>query len=104
MSALGFVFVGLLLTSLASVPVDVVDESYKMPATDDDTIQRLFGEIFDKDIDQFREYVDADDIWSDLVVLLDENNRAGWTVLETLLLAREKVMNNKDTTQIFSIR
>ena len=75
-----------------------------MPATDDDTLQRLFSEIFDKDMDQFREYVEADDVWNNLVTLLDENNGAGWTVLETLLLAREKVVKNKNTEQIFTLR
>jgi hypothetical protein len=100
MHALGFVLMALLLTSLAELP----DPSYQMPPTDEDTLQRLLGEIFDKDMDQFREYVEAEDIWSNLVTLLDENDRAGWKVLETLLLAREKAAKNKDTTQIFTIR
>ena len=100
MHSIGFVFLGLLLTSLAEVP----NPNYQMPATDDDTLQRLLGEIFDKDIDQFREYVEAEDIWSSLVALLDENNRAGWKILETLVLAREKAAQKKDTDQIFTIR
>lgn len=100
MHAIGFVFLGLLLTSLAELP----NPNYQMPVTDDDTLQRLLGEIFDKDFDQFREYVEAEDIWSNLVALLDENNRAGWKVLETLVLAREKAAKNKDTDQMFTIR
>lgn len=100
MHALGFVFLGLLLTSLAEIP----SKDYKMPDTDEDTLQRLLGVIFEKDIDQFREYVDAEDIWSNLVELLDKNDRAGWKVLETLVLAREKVAQTKNTSQMFTIR
>ena len=58
--------------------VTLPNPKYNMPATDDDTIQRLFSEIFDKDMDQFREYAEADDGWNNLVTLLDENNGAGW--------------------------
>ena len=100
MNALGFVFLALLLSSLAELP----SADYQMPATDEDTLQRLFGEIFDKDINQFREYVEAEDVWSNLVDLLDENDGAGWKVLEALLLAREKAAKNKDTMQIFTVR
>jgi len=75
-----------------------------MPATDEDTLQRLLGEIFDKDMNQFREYIEAEEVWSPLVDLLDENDSAGWTVLETLLLAREKVSKTKDSQQLFTIR
>ena len=100
MHALGFVFLGLLLTSLAEVP----DPKYPLPATDEDTLQRLLGDIFNKNFAEFREYVEAEDIWSKLVALLDENDGAGWKVLETLVLAREKAAKNKDTSQLFSIR
>jgi serine/threonine protein kinase len=100
MHALGFVFLGLLLSSLAELPTP----EYSMPATDEDTLQRLLGEIFDKDFDQFREYVEAEEIWSNLVELLDENDGAGWKVLETLVLAREKAAEKKDSFQMFTIR
>jgi serine/threonine protein kinase len=100
MHSIGFVFLGLLLTSLAELP----NPNYQMPATDDDTLQRLLGVIFEKDFDQFREYVNAEDIWSNLVALLDENDRSGWKVLETLVLAREKAAKSKDTEQMFTIR
>lgn len=100
MNAIGFVILGLLLTSLAELP----DPNYQMPATDEDTLQRLLSEIFEKDFEQFREYVEADEIWSSLVALLDENNGSGWKVLETLVLAREKAAKNKDTEQLFTVR
>jgi serine/threonine protein kinase len=103
MHAAGFVFLGLLLTTLAELP-QPVSSTYQMPATDEDTLQRLLGDIFDKDMTQFREFVLEEDIWSKLVTLLDENDRSGWRVLETLLLAREKAAKNKDTDQIFTIR
>lgn len=100
MQALGFVFLGLLLTSLAELP----DPAYQMPATDEDSLQRLLTDIFNKDFAEFREYVEAEDIWSNLVGLLDENDGAGWKVLETLVLAREKAAERKDTPQMFSVR
>ena len=77
------VFLGLLLTSLAELP----NPEYQMPATDEDTLQRLLGEIFDKDFEQFREYVEAEDTWSNLAQLLDESDGSGWKALETLVPA-----------------
>jgi serine/threonine protein kinase len=103
MHAVGFVFLGLLLTTLADLPKPV-SSTYQMPATDEDTLQRLLGNIFDKDMVQFREFVLEEDIWSNLVALLDENDRSGWRILETLVLAREKAAKNKDTDQLFTIR
>lgn len=100
MHALGFVFMNLLLSSLA----EIRDPAQPIPATDEDTLQRLFTDIFDKDMDQFREYVEAEEMWSSLVALLDDKDGAGWKVLETLLLAREKVAKNKETDQIFTVR
>lgn len=100
--ALGFVFLGLLLTSLAELPDG---PNTPMPDTDEDTLQRLLGEIFAKDFAAFREYVEAEeDIWSDLVALLDENDGAGWTVLESLFMAREKTAKNKDSLQMVTAR
>jgi len=86
MHALGFVALGLLLVSLAEIP----SPSFQLPATDEDTLQRLFGDIFESDIFQLRDYLEAEDVWSKLVDYLDEDNKAGWKVLESLLLAREK--------------
>ena len=82
--ALGFVVLGLLLSTLAEVPTP----EYNIPATDEDTLQRLLTDIFDKDMDQFRDYVEAEEIWSNLVTLLDE--KEGWEFLESLLFARER--------------
>jgi len=91
--ALGFVIVGLLLTSLA----DIETPDIKMPATDEDSIQRLLGDIFDKDLEQFRDYLDAEEgIWSNLVEWLDAED--GWTMLEGLWLAREQVAAGKPAT------
>lgn len=98
--ALGFVFLGLLLSSLAELP----SADHPMPATDEDTLQRLLGDIFDKDITQFREYVEAEEVWSNLVDRLDENDGAGWNLLETLFTAREKAASTKDSLQIITAR
>ena len=98
--ALGFVFLGLLLTSLAEIPTP----QYNMPATDEDSLQRLLTEIFDKDFDEFREYVEAEDIWTNLVSLLDENEGAGWDLLKSLCFARERAAENKDGFSVLSAR
>jgi hypothetical protein len=102
MHALGFVFLGLLLTSLAEIPAK--NPTATMPATDEDSLQRLLGDIFDKDFAQFREYVEEEEVWDPLVELLDRNGGAGWSVLETLMLAREKAAKTKDSSQLFTIR
>lgn len=82
--ALGFVVLTLLLTSLAQVPTP----EYKLP--DEDTLQRLLTDIFEKDMEQFRDYVEAEEVWSNVVELLDDNENAGWEFLESLLFARER--------------
>ena len=92
-SDLGFVFVGLVLTALA----DLETPSTKMPATDEDSIQRLLGDIFDKDLEQFRDYLEAEEgIWSNVVNWLDTED--GWKVLEALWLSREQVAAGKPIT------
>lgn len=98
--ALGFVFLGLLLVSLANLP----DANAPMPATDEDTIQKLLNEIFKLDFQAFREYVEAEDVWENLVLLLDEKDGAGWIVLESLFKAREKVAENKNMPRIVTAR
>ena len=83
--ALGFVVLTLLLTSLAQVPTP----EYRLP--DEDALQRLLTDIFEKDMEQFRDYVEAEEVWSSVVELLDKNEKAGWEFLESLLFARERV-------------
>ena len=97
--ALGFVFIGLLLSSLAEIP----RQEYKMPPTDEDALQRLMSDIFDKDMDEFRDYVDAEDIWSGVVGLLDENDGEGWRALEQMCFARENVVDNLASGQILTV-
>ncbi|KAL3913104.1 MAG: hypothetical protein SGILL_006623 [Bacillariaceae sp.] len=98
--ALGFVFLGLLLVALAELP----HADTPMPATDEDTLQKLLTEIFSQDFEAFREYVEAEDVWRNLVELLDEKEGAGWTVLETLFTAREKTAQNKNSLNIVTAR
>ncbi|KAL7481858.1 hypothetical protein ACHAW6_007532 [Cyclotella cf. meneghiniana] len=86
--ALGFVFLALLFTTLAE-PATL---SAPMPPTDDDSWQRLFSEIFEKDMDEFRDYCTNEEVWANVVELLDMEEGAGWSVLGALLLARERVV------------
>jgi hypothetical protein len=85
--ALGFVFLALLFTTL-SEPATL---SAPMPKTNDDTWQRLFTDLFQKDMNEFREYCSNEDVWESVVELLDREEGAGWNVLGELLLARENV-------------
>jgi hypothetical protein len=98
--ALGFVLLGLLLVSLAELP----NAKAPMPATDEDTLQKLLSEIFAQDFQAFREYVEADDVWTNLVELLDEKDGAGWSVLETLFTAREKTAKIKNSSNVITAR
>jgi hypothetical protein len=86
--ALGFVFLGLLFGTLA----EPATASAPMPPTDDDTWQRLFSDIFEKDMMAFREYCADEEVWSSVVELLDGEEGAGWNLLGGLLLAREGVV------------
>jgi hypothetical protein len=86
--ALGFVFLALLFTTLAE-PATL---SAPMPPTDDDSWQRLFAEIFEKDMNEFRDYCTNEEVWANVVELLDMEEGAGWSVLGALLLARERVV------------
>lgn len=96
--ALGFVFVGLMLSSLAEIP----RQEFQIPPTDEDSLQRLMSDIFDQDMDEFRDYCDAEDIWSSVVSLLDENDREGWRILEQMCFARENVVSNLESGQILT--
>lgn len=96
--ALGFVFIGLLLSSLAEIP----RQEYQMPPTDEDALQRLMSDIFDQDMDEFREYCEAEDIWSNVVAMLDENDGEGWGMLEQMCFARENVVDNLASGQILT--
>ena len=98
--ALGFVFMGLLLVSLSELPT----ASTPIPSTDEDTIQKLLGEIFENDFDAFRDYVEAEEVWSSLVNLLDDDGGAGWDVLRTLFQARETAAENQNSLQIVTAR
>lgn len=98
--ALGFVFLGLLLVALSDLP----NAATPMPATDEDTMQKLLSEIFNQDFKAFREYVEAEDVWSKLVEVLDEKDGAGWDVLETLFKARETTAENQNTLKVVTAR
>ena len=87
LNALGFVYLGLLFTTLSN-PATL---SAPMPPTDDDSWQRLFSDIFNKDMGAFRDYCTNEDVWDDVVELLDREEGAGWNLLGELLLARERL-------------
>lgn len=87
LNALGFVFLGMLFTTLAE-PATLTSP---IPASDDDTLQRLFSEIFEKDMEQFRDYCANEEVWGSVVELLDKEDGAGWDLLGSLLLSRERL-------------
>ncbi|KAL9186794.1 hypothetical protein ACHAXT_010514 [Thalassiosira profunda] len=96
--ALGFVFLAMLFTTLA----EPATPTAPMPSTDDDTWQRLFGEIFNKDMVAFRDYCESEDVWDNVVELLDRQEGAGWDLLGSLLLSRERLStwyNDEEQTE-----
>jgi len=87
MSSFPSSFLAMLFTTLAE-PATL---TAPMPATDDDTWQRLFADIFEKNMEQFREYCENEEIWDSVVGLLDEKDGAGWALLGSLLSSRERL-------------
>lgn len=78
--------------------------NYVVPNTDEDSLQRLMAEIFDKDMLEFQEYCEAEEIWSSVVTLLNENNGAGWSVLESMCFARENVVKNLESGRMLDAK
>jgi serine/threonine protein kinase len=97
--SLGFVFIALLLSSLAEIP----KPDYVVPPTDEDALQRLMADIFEKDMVQFRDYCSEEEIWSSVVSLLDEDDKAGWGILQLMCFAREGVKENIRTGKILTV-
>ena len=85
--ALGLGCLAVLFTTLA----EPATPTAPLPPTDDDSWQRLFSEIFEADMNTFREYCTNEEVWDGVVALLDVDDRAGWALLGDLLLARERV-------------
>ena len=102
MHALGVAIVQLLLSTLAEplTPQDTLPTI----ATNEDSFQRLWTDIYDQDMSAFRDYLsnEDDDIYKSLVSFLDE--RDGWKFLEALLNARERVAKNQQAESIVSVR
>mmetsp|Transcript_13529 Transcript_13529/g.19961 ORF Transcript_13529/g.19961 Transcript_13529/m.19961 type:complete len:583 (-) Transcript_13529:9-1757(-) len=101
--ALGFVILGLFLTSLANSEKGKTTTTI-LNMTDEDSLQRLLGDIFDKDMTQFRDFLleEEDDVWKDLVLYLDKYD--GWRLLESMLQAREKAAAAVGKNQMITAR
>lgn len=101
MYALGVAIVQLLLSTLAE-PLTAQDLLPPI-ASNEDSFQRLWTDIYDQDMMAFRDYlVNEDKIYQSLVSFLDE--REGWKFLEALLNARERVAKNQDAESIVSVK
>jgi len=98
--ALGFVFLQVLLTSLAEPPTP----DYVAPPCDVDTLQRLLGDIFDNDVYRFAEYCEEEASWSKVVGLLGRDEGAGWEVLRQMCYARERVSELQGSLQMVTAR
>lgn len=71
---------------------------------DEDSLQRLLGDIFEKNVREFREYCAAEEIWTKVVNLLDQHDGAGWDLLEKLCFARERAGEAQDSLQLTTAR
>ena len=102
MHALGVAIVQLLLSTL--VEPRTPQDPLPTIATNEDTFQRVWTDIYDQDMSAFRDYLcnEDDEIYESLVSYLDE--RDGWKFLEALLNARERVAQRKQAESIVSVR
>ena len=51
------------------------------PRADQDTLKRLYDDLFDCDVLRLRDYCDAEPAWAPAVALLDAQGSAGWDVV-----------------------
>jgi hypothetical protein len=102
MHALGVAIVQLLLATLAEPSSPL--EPLPIIATNEDSFQRVWTDIYDRDMMAFRDYLqnEDNDIYTSLVNYLDEKD--GWVLLDALLNARERVAKQQQTESIVSIR
>ena len=84
LNALGYVLLELLLS-----PALADQDEPDPPIADQDTLKRLWDDIFDKNIDSLRDYADAEPAWRNAVALLDASDGAGWDLLATALNAND---------------
>ena len=98
--ALGFVFIAVILSSLSEIPIP----EYTLPKTDEDSLQRLIVDIFGKDMDEFRDYCKAEEVWQKAVDLLDRNDKEGWKILAKMCFARENATKNLENGKIVTAR
>jgi len=64
--ALGYVLLEVLLSCVFA------DEDFpEPPAADQDTLKRLYDDLFDRDVLRLRDYCDAEPAWAPAVALLD---------------------------------
>lgn len=59
------------------------------PRPDQDTLKRLYADIFDYDMDKFRQYAIDEPAWRPPVDFLEANDRAGWQLLDKMLAAKQ---------------
>jgi len=84
------------LSSLAEVP----SPEYRLPPLDEDSLQRLLGEIFKKNFDEFQEYCREEESWDRVVELLDKDDGAGWQLLQSMCFARERASELQGSFQL----
>eukprot|EP00638_Chattonella_subsalsa_P008231 CAMPEP_0117751914 /NCGR_PEP_ID=MMETSP0947-20121206/11270_1 /TAXON_ID=44440 /ORGANISM="Chattonella subsalsa, Strain CCMP2191" /LENGTH=345 /DNA_ID=CAMNT_0005570409 /DNA_START=730 /DNA_END=1767 /DNA_ORIENTATION=- len=82
LNALGYVFAELIFSSLKLKG----DPESIPPPSDQATIKRLVEDVYSCDVQYgFRDYCAAEESWAPAVELLDQDNGAGWEVLEYMI-------------------
>lgn len=81
--SLGYTFCELCFSCLATTK-----EGTPAPDASQDRLKTLFEDTFALDIEQFRDYCAAEDSWLPVVEFLDDNEKAGWLLLKSMLSAR----------------
>ena len=79
----------LLEVFLASAAAQDAPDANTARSTELQALKRLVEDIYEGDMGQFREYCAAEPAWSGAVEMLDEDEGAGWALLQQLVDCRK---------------
>mmetsp|Transcript_21816 Transcript_21816/g.34197 ORF Transcript_21816/g.34197 Transcript_21816/m.34197 type:complete len:281 (-) Transcript_21816:1114-1956(-) len=81
-------------SSLGPVRASSASDQMSSPNLDQNSLKKLMEDVFSGDIQgSFRDYCVSEERWVDVVAFLDQENRAGWKLLDNMINCRR---NPKD--------
>ncbi|KAA8497065.1 Calcium/calmodulin-dependent protein kinase type 1 [Porphyridium purpureum] len=84
LKALGYSFLEIIFSFLSDEPGESTPQA---ESANQETFKRLFEDVYEYDLGQFRSYCEAEPRWKMGIRLLDENNGAGWSFVQNLICA-----------------